>query len=773
MLNNRIMILLRAVVLVGVFAASVMAQSKLLTIADTTARRGDTLLIPIKVGTLTTVDSVYSGQMTFSYNSSVVSVFGVQTVSTLLNGVTTAFNATSGSFSFAGSSILTGSGVLLYLKAVVIGTPGTQTTVSFVSASLNEGKPSVTLVNGKVRVLAIQILPKNPSSLVVGDSLQFSYTGDFTLPITWSTPDAAIGKVDGSGKFKALAPGQSKVVIKDSHDLQDSSALFAIYPALAKSLTVSVHDTSYTQTLTFSLPIYLSDVTGLKIISSQLTLTFNANVLQAVDVLKANSKTASWALPTFNITSGRIDIALAGSDTLSGSGVLAFVKFKVKAGASGSTQIALSSVLFNENLNANTVNGTFNPLTAPVVVIAPSTATRTVGDTLRFSVTSGGKPPYQWSTSDPTIASINSTGLLTALKRGTITVSVVDSLGFSGSSGSIVINDFNVSIPDTSMRAVDTIDVPIVVGNVTGLGVLSFEGRIVYDSTVIRVLSMPTTGTLSSGFSVTYKDTLDTLRIAAAGSTQLVGSGALLKMRLRCVASSGGASSPLKFVTFKFNEGIPTATTKNGSVTIVTIVASPPIPLLKAPSDGATGLATALSLSWNISIGATSYRLQVSKTNNFATLVLDSVNITGTSVAVSGLQKSTTYFWRVNASNSAGTSAYSVIRSFTTATPTEVWTNSSGIPHESRLEQNYPNPFNPSTIIRYGLPSPSALRIVITNTLGQEVAVLKDGEEEAGYHEVEWRATVASGIYFYRIDAVSMNDPNNRFVQVKKMLMLK
>jgi len=89
------------------------------------------------------------------------------------------------------------------------------------------------------------------------------------------------------------------------------------------------------------------------------------------------------------------------------------------------------------------------------------------------------------------------------------------------------------------------------------------------------------------------------------------------------------------------------------------------------------------------------------------------------------------------------------------------------------IEQNFPNPFNPSTTIRYGLPSRSNISIVITNTLGQQVTVLENGEREAGYHEVEWRANVASGIYLYRIDAVSESDPNNRFVQVKKMLLLK
>ena len=89
------------------------------------------------------------------------------------------------------------------------------------------------------------------------------------------------------------------------------------------------------------------------------------------------------------------------------------------------------------------------------------------------------------------------------------------------------------------------------------------------------------------------------------------------------------------------------------------------------------------------------------------------------------------------------------------------------------LSQNFPNPFNPATTIRYSLPSRSSVRLVITNTLGQEVAVLENGEKEAGFHEIKWQANVSSGMYFYRIVAVSLSDPNNRFVEVKKMLLLK
>lgn len=107
--------------------------------------------------------------------------------------------------------------------------------------------------------------------------------------------------------------------------------------------------------------------------------------------------------------------------------------------------------------------------------------------------------------------------------------------------------------------------------------------------------------------------------------------------------------------------------------------------------------------------------------------------------------------------------------------PTAVTSVSEGgiIPTAFSLSQNYPNPFNPYTTIRYSLPNRSSVRIVITNTLGQQVAVLENGKRETGVHAVEWRGNVASGIYFYRIDAVSTTDPDNRFTQVKKMLLLK
>jgi hypothetical protein len=95
-----------------------------------------------------------------------------------------------------------------------------------------------------------------------------------------------------------------------------------------------------------------------------------------------------------------------------------------------------------------------------------------------------------------------------------------------------------------------------------------------------------------------------------------------------------------------------------------------------------------------------------------------------------------------------------------------------GVPSTYALDQNYPNPFNPTTQIRYALPQHSNVKLTIHNLLGQEVARLVEGEQEAGFYEVQWSGrndygtAVASGVYFYRIQA-------GGFVQTSKMLLLK
>ncbi len=96
------------------------------------------------------------------------------------------------------------------------------------------------------------------------------------------------------------------------------------------------------------------------------------------------------------------------------------------------------------------------------------------------------------------------------------------------------------------------------------------------------------------------------------------------------------------------------------------------------------------------------------------------------------------------------------------------------IPSVFKLHQNYPNPFNPGTGIHYELPKTSHVTLTVFNVLGQKVATIVDEVQEMGYKTAEFSAShLASGVYFYRMEAVSIADPGKTFTQVKKMVLMK
>jgi len=89
------------------------------------------------------------------------------------------------------------------------------------------------------------------------------------------------------------------------------------------------------------------------------------------------------------------------------------------------------------------------------------------------------------------------------------------------------------------------------------------------------------------------------------------------------------------------------------------------------------------------------------------------------------------------------------------------------IPVHYTLSQNYPNPFNPVTTISYTLPAGGHVRLSVSNILGQEVAVLADGEQAPGEKTISFDALdLPSGVYIYRLSAGSFTD-------VKKMMLVR
>jgi endonuclease/exonuclease/phosphatase family metal-dependent hydrolase len=131
------------------------------------------------------------------------------------------------------------------------------------------------------------------------------------------------------------------------------------------------------------------------------------------------------------------------------------------------------------------------------------------------------------------------------------------------------------------------------------------------------------------------------------------------------------------------------------------------------------------------------------------------------------------YLSTLDTSNAAGGDAYETgVNSLTaiairTDSPTSVeGTTASGAPLSYALYQNYPNPFNPGTVIRYQLPADGHVVVRVFDLLGREVAVLVDGKQKGGAHELRFLgAGLSSGVYLCRMQA-------GDFVQTRKLILL-
>lgn len=88
------------------------------------------------------------------------------------------------------------------------------------------------------------------------------------------------------------------------------------------------------------------------------------------------------------------------------------------------------------------------------------------------------------------------------------------------------------------------------------------------------------------------------------------------------------------------------------------------------------------------------------------------------------------------------------------------------------LAQNYPNPFLGNTVIKYGLPKRSKVRLSIYNVAGQKVVSLVDEVQNPGYKKVTWNgkdsssSKVGMGVYFYLLEA-------DNFSKTRKLIHLK
>ena len=189
------------------------------------------------------------------------------------------------------------------------------------------------------------------------------------------------------------------------------------------------------------------------------------------------------------------------------------------------------------------------------------------------------------------------------------------------------------------------------------------------------------------------------------------------------------------------------------SRSLTTVIQPPDAVNLVSPENEAVDVAIEPTLEWEPAERAESYHLQLSGNSDFDNMVANDSTVTESSLSLAdSLQEDTTYWWRVKAENTGGSSDWSDSWSFTTQTITSS-EEPDELPDDLILKQNYPNPFNSATVIEFVLPESGEVSLKIYDTVGRKVEVLIDGSVEAGQHQVTFEAeNLTSGVYIYQLE---------------------
>jgi predicted phage tail protein len=97
-----------------------------------------------------------------------------------------------------------------------------------------------------------------------------------------------------------------------------------------------------------------------------------------------------------------------------------------------------------------------------------------------------------------------------------------------------------------------------------------------------------------------------------------------------------------------------------------TVSTIPPAPTLSSPADSVTDQPTTITLSWNSTLMADYYQLQIATVPDFSSTFADVTNIFDTQHQVNGLDNDRTYYWRVRGINEIGAGDWSEVWNFST-----------------------------------------------------------------------------------------------------------
>ncbi len=266
--------------------------------------------------------------------------------------------------------------------------PGTATIIATTTDGTNLSATCTVTVNPVIYATSIS-LDKISATITEGNTLQLAAT---VLPtnttnktVTWSTSNSNVATVNSNGLVTAVAPGTATIIATttDGTNLSATCAV-TVQPNVIYATSISLNKTSATLT-------------------EGNTLQLTATVLPS----NATNKTVTWSTSNSSVA------------TVNSNGL-------VTAIAPGSATITARTT-DGTNLSA-TCNVTVQPniIYATSITLNQTSATITEGEDLQLLATvlpsNTTNKTVSWSTSSSSIVTVDSNGLVTAVGRGSATI---------------------------------------------------------------------------------------------------------------------------------------------------------------------------------------------------------------------------------------------------------------------------------------------------------------------------------------------------------------
>ncbi len=377
---------------------------------DAVGEPGTSVTIPIVVDNVTG-KKIFGYRAVIEFDKNVLKATGATSIGTLSQvfGKPIVSTVAEGKISVGGVGTvpLSGSGVLVNLHFKVVGQAGDWTALTFDKFEFNLGRPPATTDDGKftVKSLGVPDITVNPTShdygtVTVGSSSSktFEVSNEGTAPLGVAVtmivgPDADQFSVASGGAPFGLLPGSTHDVVVNfsptSPGLKNAALQIVsndpdenpvIIPLSGKTITLPTvrvdlpDDASGLPGTSVTIPITVSDLTGLNIRAYGGVISFDETVLRATGASSAGTLSQPLGPPRFvKLDDDLIAIGAIGATPLSGSGTLVNLHFDVVGQPGDVSPLVFVKFLFDTTgvPVAVTDDGKFTVLGPPDIAVSP------------------------------------------------------------------------------------------------------------------------------------------------------------------------------------------------------------------------------------------------------------------------------------------------------------------------------------------------------------------------------------------------------------------